>query len=239
MVFTQVRNDFNVGNSVAVQSDGKIVVGGYSNLAGDPQPNNMFFVRYDSAGNLDSSFGVNGVAIPSVSAQQGVKDIAIDAAGTVYATGATSSQNFPVTSTAVQRSFRGYLSLPFVIEYNLGDAFITRLDAQGANLLYSTYFGGSQNDAGMAIAVDGSGLIYLSGMTDSTDFPVTKDAVQPAFGGDDTSVRANYFPLGDGFFAIVDPNSAMPLYSTYYGGQFNDALAGFALDAKGNAWMTG
>lgn len=90
-VFTQVRNDLNVGNAVAIQSDGKIVVGGYSVLTTAPQLSNLVLVRYDSAGNLDDSFGVDGVAIPTVNAQLGAKDIAIDADGKIVAVGATTA----------------------------------------------------------------------------------------------------------------------------------------------------
>jgi uncharacterized protein (TIGR03437 family) len=164
-----------------------------------------------------------------------------DRGGTVYITGSTSSPNFPTTSTAVQSAYGGYLSqeLPFLIEQNIGDAFVARMNPQGTKLIYSTYLGGSANDSGQAIAVDPSGLIYMAGWTDSKNFPVSANAMQPAFGGDSTSVRSNYLPSGDGFLAVIDPNATHPVYSTYLGGQYNDQLLGLALDTNGNIWTTG
>ncbi len=173
------------------------------------------------------------------SGDDAVWGLATDKAGTVYAAGSTSSPDFPVTSGAVQTDYGGYTLLPELIEQNFGDGFVARLDTQGATLLYSTYLGGSANDGALAVALDPSGLIYLTGMTDSKDFPVTKDALQPTFGGDSTSVRTNYLPSGDGFLTIIDPNLPTPVYSTYYGGEYNDVLQGITLDSNGNVWMAG
>ena len=168
-----------------------------------------------------------------------IGNIVVDRAGTVYAAGSTSSPNFPVTGGAVQSTYGGYFTLPFLIEQNVGDAFVARLNATGTALLYSTFFGGSENDAAGGIAVDPSGLIYLVGATDSTDFPVTANAAQSVLAGDDTSQITDYFPVGDAFFAVLDPNLKTPVYSTYYGGSLDDGFAGVAMDADGNVWMAG
>jgi uncharacterized protein (TIGR03437 family) len=170
-----------------------------------------------------------------------VSGLATDRDGTVYLTGSTSSPDFPVTSTAVQPLYGGYLdqSLPYLIEQNIGDAYVTRMNPTGTKLLYSTYLGGSENDSGQAIAVDPSGIVYVAGWTDSTDFPVTANAAQQTFGGDSTSVRANYLPCGDGFLAMIDPNLPHSVYSTYFGGEYNDEFFGLTLDSSGNIWMAG
>ncbi|MGI8550221.1 MAG: SBBP repeat-containing protein [Dehalococcoidia bacterium] len=88
--------------------------------------------------------------------------IAVDARGFAYVTGAASSTDFPTTANAVQRSYGG----------GIADAFVTKLDATGTTLLYSTYLGGSSQDFGFGIAVDGSGNAYLVGQVWSSDFPL-------------------------------------------------------------------
>jgi hypothetical protein len=102
-----------------------------------------------------------------------VYGLATDHAGTVYVTGSTSSPNFPVTPGAVQAAYGGYLSqeLPFLIEQNIGDAFVSRLNPQGTSLLYSTFLGGSANDSGQAIAVDPSGPDLHRRMDGLHEFP--------------------------------------------------------------------
>jgi uncharacterized protein (TIGR03437 family) len=168
-----------------------------------------------------------------------IASIFVDKAGTAYLTGATSSPDFPVTKNALQPQYSGYISLPTNVLNNYGDAFVTRLNQTGTGLLYSTFLGGMANDEGEAITVDPSGLVYVAGVTDSSDFPVTNKAVQPTFGGDETSIEIDYRPFGDGFLAVVDPASGSLLYSTFYGGTLDDGFMALALDGNGNVWLTG
>src|SRR5205823_4466027 len=86
--------------------------------------------------------------------------IAVDAAGAAYITGGTSSINFPTSPGAFQTAFGG----------DSADAFVTKLNATGSALVYSTYLGGSGFDRGRGIAVDATGAVYLTGVTDSTNF---------------------------------------------------------------------
>jgi Beta-propeller repeat len=83
-------------------------------------------------------------------------------------TGFTASTDFPTTAGAFQTTHAGGFS----------DVFVTKLDATGSGLVYSTYLGGSAADQGNGIAVDGAGSAYVTGFTDSTDFPTTAGAVQ-------------------------------------------------------------
>ena len=107
-------------------------------------------------------------------------EIAVDAAGSTYATGYTLSTDFPTTAGAAQTSHGG----------GVYDAFVTKLDAIGSGLLYSTYLGGSDVDVGVGIAVDAEGSAYVTGRTDSTNFPTTAGAAQTTNAG-----------LGDAFVA--------------------------------------
>src|SRR5204863_1173594 len=108
----------------------------------------------------------------------------------------------------------------------LTDAFVTKLDPAGA-LVYSTYLGGTGDEAGHAIAVDSAGNAYVTGTTTSADFP-TVGPFQPTLRGG-----------GDAFVAKLDPNGASLVYSTYIGGEADDFGFGIALDAAGNAYVSG
>lgn len=101
-------------------------------------------------------------------------------------------------------------------------------------LSYSTYFGGGPNDQGWAVAVDGAGAAYVAGTTFSTRLktPPTPGAFQTNFAG---RGRVN----GDAFVAKLNPAGTAYEYVTYLGGRYDDAAFGIALDAQGNAYVTG
>ncbi len=99
--------------------------------------------------------------------------IAVDATGDAYVTGSTSSSDFPTTPGAFETTYHGgYLS------FGGGDAFVTKLNATGSALVYSTYLGGGKEDDGHGIAVDAMGDAYITGSTDSSDFPTTPGAFE-------------------------------------------------------------
>ena len=150
--------------------------------------------------------------------------IAADSAGNAYITGSTNStapSPFP-TRGAVQGALGGGT-----------DAFVARIDTTRSgdpSLIFSTYLGGANNDSGNAIAVGSSNVVYVTGQT-STPFPTTTGAlrVTPAGGT-------------DAFVSKIDTSktgAASLVYSTYLGGEKNDAGNGIAADAAGNAYVTG
>ncbi|MBI3248639.1 MAG: SBBP repeat-containing protein [Deltaproteobacteria bacterium] len=141
--------------------------------------------------------------------------IAVDTAGNAYVTGETGSSDFP-TVNPWQPASGG-----------LGDAFVAKLSADGAILLYSTYLGGDDFDDGIGIAVDTADNAYVTGGTDSSDFP-TVNPWQPASGG-----------LGDAFAAKLSADGMTLLYSTYLGGSSDDRTWGIAADGSGQAYVTG
>ncbi len=147
---------------------------------------------------------------------EGGFNIAADTAGNAYVTGITFSPNFPTTPGAFKTTPAGE-----------GDAFVTKLNAQGAAPVYSTFLGGSDGDHGVAIAVDAEGNAYVTGITNSTDFP-TRDPLQPAIGGRD-----------DAFVTKLNVAGSALVYSTYLGGRDSDGGNGVAVDATGNAYVTG
>jgi hypothetical protein len=143
--------------------------------------------------------------------------IAVDAAGNAYVTGSGFSTDFPITPGAFQRTLGGSF-----------DAFVTKLNATGTALVYSTYLGGSGTDFGFGIAVDGAGNAYVTGATTSTDFPTTSGAFQRTLGGS-----------WGAFVAKVNDMGTALVYSTYLGGSNYEEAHGIAVDAAGNAYVTG
>jgi hypothetical protein len=99
--------------------------------------------------------------------------LAIDASGSAYVGGSTNASNFPVTANATQPSFGG----------GSYDGYVSELNASGSTLLFSTFLGGSGADAINGLALDSSNNIYVSGSTNSINFPVTAGAFQGTFGG--------------------------------------------------------
>ena len=145
-------------------------------------------------------------------------DIAVDAAGNAYVTGQTHSSNFPTTPGAFQTSYGG----------GAYDAFITKLNAAGSALLYSTYLGGSDYDEGSGIAVDATGNAYVTGLTYYFNFPTTAGAFRTS--------PAGYY---DAFVTKLNAAGSDLVYSTYLGGSSADGGYGIAVDATGNIYVTG
>jgi hypothetical protein len=104
---------------------------------------------------------------------------------------------------------------------------VAKVNPSGTALVYSGFLGGSGNDRGYGIAVDSSGNAYVTGETDSSDFP--------AVVGPDTSFNGYY----DAFVAKVNPSGTALVYAGFLGGSENDWGEGIAVDASGNAYVTG
>ena len=159
----------------------------------------------------------------------GAFSIALDSAGNIYVAGITASASFPLTAGfAPLRTFSGDT-----------DAFVAKLNPQGTALVYATYLGGSDQDTAMAVTVDGQGNAYVTGGTNSKDFPVTSAAFQPRFGGTGGSSLPPFSrPAGDGFVAKLGPSGTL-VYSSYLGGTGMDQGYGIAVDPSGAAFVVG
>jgi len=145
--------------------------------------------------------------------------IAIDASGNVYVAGTTASTNFPTRTPA------------FATNKGLSDIFVTKIDSAGANIIYSTYIGGSGLDRADGIAIDASGNAYVVGRVGDTsvDFPTTAGSLAPTYRGGDF----------DGIVFKLNPTGNALVYSSFIGGEDNDSTEGIAVDASGNAYLTG
>jgi Beta-propeller repeat len=143
-------------------------------------------------------------------------EIAIDALGNAYVTGQADA-GFPVTAGAFQTTFNGG-----------GDAFVTKFNSTGTALVYSTFLGGSGSDGGSGIVVNAAGNAYVTGSTDSSNFPVSAGAFQ--------SVKGAGL---DAFVTELNVAGSGLAYSTYLGGDGLDFGTNIAVDTAGNASVTG
>ena len=150
--------------------------------------------------------------------------IAVDGEGNAYLTGATTSADFPTES-----SLGGGLVGGGVFG---SDGFVTKLNADGTELIYSTYFGGSGDEISLGVAVDTAGNAYIAGATSSADFP-TAQPIQAAFAGGGESYGT------DAFVLKLNPAGSELVYSTYLGGAGDDGAASIALDGAGNVYLVG
>ena len=231
------------GDSISVDDAGNAYVAGYAtslnfpttagvvqtvNHAAPASASNAFVTKFNAAGTAllySTYFGGSGRYGDTAVAA------AIDADGNIYVTGYTSSLDFPVTPGAFQSVNKASPAGNFT-------AFVTKLNATGSALLYSTYLGGSgQNtgDGGHAIAIDNNGNAYIGGTTSSPDFPTTAGAFQ----------RVNHAQnprYSNAFVTKLNATGTSLLYSTYLGGGNGlngDAADGIAIDSTGSAYVTG
>ena len=149
--------------------------------------------------------------------------IALDSSGDVYIAGDTTSANFPTVNPIPPSSGL------------FGDAFVTKVNPTGTALVYSTYIGGSLVDKAFGIAVNAAGEAFITGLTRSSDFPVTAGAFQPSFGGG----MCGAIPCRDAFVTRLNMAGSALLYSSYLGGSGDDNATAIAADAAGNAYVTG
>lgn len=151
--------------------------------------------------------------------------IAVDSGGAAYVSGVTFQGSFPTTAGAYDPTFNGER-----------DVFVTKLNAVGSGLVYSTFLGGSAHDATWGMAIDSAGAVYLVGLTFSANFPTTANAF-------DRSYNAGW---DDAFYAKLGSGGDTLLYSTFLGGgvgdtnrQWSDEAYGVAVDLGGNAYVVG
>ncbi|MGD0871537.1 MAG: SBBP repeat-containing protein [Bryobacteraceae bacterium] len=191
-----------------------------------------FVAKFDPTGKLLYSTYLGG------SGDDAVMGLAVDSTSAAYVTGFTSSSNFPVSATAAQKSFAGPATITGERGFVWGDAFVAKLAPSGSSLVWATYLGGSQDDAGMAIAVDAGGNAIVGGFANSTNLPVSTNAQQKTFGGNN-GPPAFTDPTGDAFLAKVSADGTSFLYLSYYGGNSSDAITALALDAQGDVIVGG
>jgi hypothetical protein len=176
----------------------------------------LFITKFNqSAKNILFSTYIGG------SFEDKVYGLDIDAEGNSYITGSTISYDYP-TKNSLYSSYHD--SLPF-------DAFVTKLNSSGTALVYSTYLGGSNKDIGLGIAADPSGNAFVTGYTLSLNFPITSSTYDNSFNGGTVK--------GDAFVTKLNNTGSGLIYSTYIGAEGEEYATSIAVDALGQAFITG
>ena len=224
VVFTVIlAGDGRVGGrGIALDAAGSVYVAGMTNATNFPTT--VGALRRTAIGQGDAFFcklSANGATLLYSTLLGGAGEdvatgLAVTPLGEAVVTGYTSSQDFPVTSGAVQTRYGG----------GSYDAFLARFSATGT-LSYATYLGGSDADLGFAVALDAAGSAYLTGSTASSDFPT--------LAGVQTSQKGQ----GDGFVTKINSSGSAIQFSTYLGGSGADYGSAIALDTAGSIYVAG
>ncbi len=187
------------------------VVGGVGQQAYGGGEADGFLAVLGSDGELlrSSYFGGSGTDAPD--------DMVVDGGGRLVLTGYTSSSDLPVTGEAHQRGRNGET-----------DGFLAVMDPEGFELSYLTYFGGAGRDGASEVATGMEGEIYVSGWTQSTDFPVTGDAFQGTITGSERDI-----------FLVRFSEAGQLEYATYLGGSGMEDCFGLEVDSTGCAVLSG
>ncbi|MEO7923846.1 MAG: SBBP repeat-containing protein [Chitinophagaceae bacterium] len=217
------------GRSIAIDGSGNAYITGYTESTGYPTTPgaydqllsgaDVFVTKLNSSGTglLYSTF------IGGATGQNRGFSIAIDVSGNAYITGLTKATDYPTTSGAFDEIQNDAGGLG-----GDGDVFVTKLNNSGNALIYSTFIGGLAYELGYSIALDASGNSYITGYTYSTNFPTTAGALDQTINGQ-----------ADVFVTKINSTGTALFYSTFIGGADTDIGYSIAIDASGNAYVTG
>ncbi len=211
--------------SLALEGTSTVYVCGQTNSSNYPTVAGSFDVSYATNGDafvtkmtLIASGSLSYSTYVGGSSLDEGHDIAIDNAGNAYITGFTKSMNYPTTVGSYDQTLAG-----------LEDAFITKLNPGGTALVYSTYIGGDDIDNGFSIALDKNNNAYITGRTNSWNFPTTLGCYDNSWNG-----------LDDAFILKLNTSGSALVYSTFVGGNDDDDIGyGIAVDDLNRAYITG
>lgn len=229
----------SVNSAIAVDSAGNAYIGGATVQLGRlPTTPNAFQpalkANAQANGFVTKLNATGGALVFSTllggSFSDGVDSLALGPDGSVYVAGHASSVDFPTTAGSFQPAPNPEFPAGSSLRYP-PYGFIARLRPDGSGLIYSTYIGGGGAIIMGSIAVDGLGNAYVAGAADSSSFLTTPSAIQPCQG--------NQFGYSNAFLLKLDPTGSRLLYSTFLGGNVRDQGFGLALDAAGNAYVSG
>jgi Bacterial Ig-like domain (group 1)/Beta-propeller repeat len=215
------------GRSIAVDTSGSAYVTGITGSPNFPTTVGAFDTTLNALGTFDAfvtKLNPAGSAIVYSTFLGGDitesgNGIAVDNSGSAYVTGDTGSPNFPTTAGGFDTTYNGDV-----------DTFVTKLNPAGSALEYSTFLGGFDTDFGTAIVLDTFGSAYVTGFTDSINFPTTVGAF-------DTTQNGEF--RFDVFVTKLNVSGSAIVYSTFLGGTGPEFGAGIAVDTSGSAYVTG
>jgi hypothetical protein len=160
------------------------------------------------------------------SAKEGARSLAVDGAGNVWVAGYTPSRDFPVTQGAFQTHT--------TVNNDDSVGFVTKVAPAGDRFVYSTFVGGSFRSTANGVAVDSAGNAVVVGSTCSSEFPVSKNALQREFAGGLHGV----LPC-DGFVVKLDATGSRAVYATYFGGPASDTVNAVAVNERDEIVIAG
>ncbi|MDX1547941.1 MAG: SBBP repeat-containing protein [Rhodothermales bacterium] len=228
-------SDLDLGSAIALDADGAVYVAGQTFSSDFPTRNaamgyqggpiagaDGFVVKYSPGGDrlvyatyLGGSLGAEVITA-----------MAVDGQGRVYVAGTTTAPDFPARNPI--HTYRGGGQL-------LSDAFVARLSADGTEVEFATFLGGTGDETATALALGDDGSVYLTGTTTSGDFPTTAGVVQPEPARGDERARTDAFIV-----KLIPDGVAFSLgYATYLGGTWDEVPHALAVDAGGHAWVAG
>lgn len=218
------------GLGIAIDSGGNAYVTGLTDSSTFPTTPGAFDTTADIFGNGFAGFATKvdpaGASLAYSTFlgtnTQGVTP-AVGSGGELIVAGMTQSVAFPTTPGAFDTTFNG--------GFQDQDGFVTRLNADGSALVYSTFLGGSRRDPIENMVIDASGNVFVTGLTESANFPTTAGAYDTTIGGGPD--------IFDGFVTAVDATGSSLLFSSFVGGSDSDSGRGIAVDGDGRVSITG
>ncbi len=229
-------SDYDLGNAIAVDSGGYAYVAGNSPSSNFPATAGAYDTTYNGGfGDVfvtklspDGSDIVYSTFLGGIEREYGTA-IAVDSDGAAHISGRAGSASFPTTPGAFDTTHGGGTC----DTGPCNDVFVTKLNAAGSALEYSTFLGGTGDDFGTGIALDSSGFAFVTGYTLSSDFPTTPFAYDATYNGGE-----------DVFIARLNPSGTALIYSTYFGGSSSFPIGGdygsaIAVDEGGSVYVAG
>lgn len=224
LVYSTFLGGFDLDDALAIAVDGagNAYVGGETGSSNFPVTGgafdttrngafDAFVTKLNAAGSaLVYSTYLGGLEV------EFIEGTVVNTSGEAHVTGSTRSANFPTTNGAFDTTHNG-----------LFDVFVTRLNAAGSALVYSTFLGGADFDSAGGIAIDGGGNAYVAGGTASLDYPTTAGAFDRNADG------------SEAFVTKLSPGGTALVYSTLLGGSGDDGASDVVVDASGSAWIAG
>ncbi|MCD6383508.1 MAG: SBBP repeat-containing protein, partial [Thermoplasmata archaeon] len=215
--------DAETGSSIVVDSSGNAYVCGVTYSANFSTTSNAYDTTLNGSGDgfvFKLNSGATSLLFSTFiggSNFDNAVSLILDSSGNVYLVGETNSTDYPTTTGAYDTTYNGNM-----------DCFVTKLNSGATSLLFSTYVGGSNYDGADSIARDSSGNIYLTGMTESSDYPTTSDAYDTTYNG-----------KMDAFATVLNSSASALVYSTFIGGSDDDSGNKIALDSNGHIVIGG
>ena len=228
-------SNYDKGRGIAIDSAGYVYVTGYTRSDGLATPNAYQLTRIDDSDVFIAKFDttVSGSNSRLYTTYLGGDDsdhahgIALNGADQVYVTGYTESLDFPTHNPF--DDLEGMCGSDYCL-----DAFVTHLNIANNTLVYSSFLGGSADDEANSITVDNAGNAYITGYTESTNFPLQNE-IQSQKGADSCSSP----PCADAFITKVNAAGTALVYSTYLGGSAEDYGTAIVVDGLGGVYVVG